>query len=79
MGIALPEFIEGGLKIIGHHRQVIVIGGDGLLGFVQVGQFAFGIGPSMIHVIAQQVAAAAKLHNCHRIGIFGVEIDATMI
>ena len=49
--IPLSELIQRGLKVVGLHRQVVVVGGDGTLYLVQIGQFAVRIRTSVIHII----------------------------
>ena len=89
MRIALTEFTEWCLEIVGLHRQVVVVRSYGALHLVQVFSFrlalsqAFcpthGVCASVIHVVAQEVAAATQFHECHGVGILGIEIHATMV
>ena len=78
MGRGLPELAQRSLEVVVLHGHVVVVGGQRALVLVQGGE-AVGVGAPVIHVVAQQVAAAAQLHQCHGVGILGIEVGSAMI
>ena len=78
VGIALTKLAERGLEVVVLHGQVVVVSGGGTLGLIEVVD-ALGIGASVVHVIAKEIAAAAELDHGERIGIFGVYVGAAVI
>ena len=54
---------ERRIEIIRQHRQIVRIAGRARL--LQCGQFSLRIRPAVIHVIAEQIAAASQLDHRH--------------
>ncbi len=79
VGIALTELAKRSLKVIGLHGQVVVVCAGGALVLVHGGQLAVGIGAAMIHVVAQQVTAAAQFYHSQRIGVLRIHIHAAVV
>ena len=76
--IGLSELAQRSLEVVGLHGQVVVVGGRGALVLVQR-RHALGIGAAVIHVVAQEVRARTQLHECHRVGILGIEVRPAVI
>ena len=79
VGIGLAKLAERSLEVVVLQGHVVVVGGLGTLVFLQGVEHTIGVGASMIHIIAQQVAATAQFHQCHSVGIFGIDVGTTVI
>ena len=78
MGITLSELTEWSLEVVVFHRHVVVVGGQCALHLVEP-RLAVGICTAVIHIVAQEVGAAAQLHYRHRVGILGIEVRSAVI
>ena len=76
--IGLSELAERCLEVVGQLRQVVVGRARRALSLVQGGD-ALRVGSAVIHIVAQQVAARAQLHQRHRVGIFRIDEGTAMI
>jgi len=75
----LSELAQGSLKIVGHHRHVVVIGRRRALVFVERCESARGVGAPVIHVVSQEVAARPEFHHSHCQRVVGIHVGAAMI
>ena len=78
MGQGLSEFAEWCLEVVVLHWHVIVVCGNSSLHFVEP-RLSFGVCSTVIHVVAEEIGAAAKFHQCHRIGIFRINIWTAVV
>ena len=80
MGIALSELAQRSLEVVAQPIYVVVCGGQCMDILIECdARGAFGVGATVIHVIAQQVGARSKLHDSHRIGILRIDEGTAMV
>ena len=78
--VALSEFVQRCLEVVGHGGQVVPVGAQCALLLVQCySQLALGVRAAVVHIVAQQVAVAAQLDDSHRVGIFWIDVDAAVV
>ena len=79
LAVGLAVLAERSLEVVGAHRQVVVGRAGRCLALVERVQLALGVGAAVVHVVAQQVRAAAQLDHGHGVGVVDVDVRPAMI
>ena len=72
MRVLLAELTKRRLEVIGLHGHVVVVRGRCALHLVEP-CLAIRIRTTMIHIIAQEIGAAAEFHDGHGVGILRID------